>query len=138
MATFDKTKYGDTSTNRLINEIIALFTSTHPNVVFPRELYEDTSTNRLLYALLKALGGTVDIDPGDGGFPVPEFLNTLSFDSGIAQVIDIGSAPGGNDILAGIVITPDVTNDQTLNVSNQPGTKYYVTGYVDLIIKTRV
>lgn len=100
-----------------------------------KQIFHDT-TDDLLYAILQLIDGTVVIG-NDGGFDVTGFVATLSCTSGIAQVIDIGTVPGGNDIATGIVITPDEWTDVSLGITNDPGTKWYVTGNNDLTIKIR-
>jgi hypothetical protein len=101
-----------------------------------KEIFTDR-TDDLLYAIFSLLGGTVVIG-GDGGFDVPEFINTISLTSTQAQILDFGTVPGGNDIATGIVVNPDEWTDISINASNDPGTKYYVTGQNELIIKIRV
>lgn len=124
--------YLDTGDDLLYNILLALG-GTMADV---KPIFKDT-TDDLLYAILLRLDGTVTIDPGDGGFNASGFIATLSLTAENAQVIDIGTTPGGNDILAAEVIAAEQWTDLTLNVTNDTGTTWYVTGNNDLTIKIR-
>lgn len=124
-------KFHDTGDDLLYNILLALG-GTMADV---KQIFKDT-TDDLLYAILVRLDGTVIIGPG-GEMDASGFIKTISMTSGIAQVIDIGTTPGGNDVVAGEVITPDEWTDITLGVTNDTPTTWYVTGNNDLTIKIR-
>lgn len=100
-----------------------------------QQIFHDT-TDDLLYAILKLIDGGVTIG-NDGGFDVSGFVGTISLTSSTAQVLDFGTVVGGNDISDDVVITPDEWTDITFGITNDPGTKWYVTGNNDLTIKIR-
>lgn len=129
-----KQHFFDTSDDLLYNILIAL----GGTLADIKELYNDR-TDDILYAILLKLGGSVIIVGGGGGVPVPEFVNTLSMQSATYQVIDIGTAPGLDDIASAVELFPDTWNDQAIMKSNDTGTIYYISGNADpLTLKIRI
>jgi hypothetical protein len=125
-------KFLDTGDDLLYNILLALG-GTMADV---KQIFKDT-TDDLLYAILLRLDGTVTIDPGDGSFDASGRISALTCYSEQPQILNFGTAPGLDDLAAGIVIVPEVFYDVNFGLTNPTGTIWYVTGNNDLTIKIR-